>query len=203
MLRGHQGWFHDYNRVDPIGPNHTFDISMKRQAARVLVFNPDQQLLLINGVDPVQRSAPPWWEIPGGGIDPGEASIDAVRRELWEEAGIADATIGPCLWTQEVNYTFAGIKFHQQEFIHIAHFDGDQGAPGGLEALEQLAFGEQRWWNLDELRASPQRTIPYRLIEYLATAQEWLNATPPTPSSPFDMTPTADHIAAWNAMSSP
>lgn len=174
---------------------------MKRQAARVLVFNSDQQLLLINGVDPVQRSAPPWWEVPGGGIDPGEASIDAVRRELWEEAGIADANIGPCLWTQEVSYTFAGIKFHQNEFIHVAHFDGEPSPPAGLEALERLAFGEQRWWDIDQLRATPQRTIPYRLIEYLDTAQQWLTASPIVPTTPLDMTPTPDHIEAWHSFS--
>jgi 8-oxo-dGTP pyrophosphatase MutT (NUDIX family) len=33
------------------------------------------------------------WEIPGGTLEPGESYIDAIRRELWEEAGAQVQTL--------------------------------------------------------------------------------------------------------------
>ena len=58
----------------------------RRRAARVVVLDPLDRILLINASDPLHRNGPGWWEIPGGGIDHGESTEDAARRELWEEA---------------------------------------------------------------------------------------------------------------------
>lgn len=158
------------------------------------MLDPADRVLLINATDPFGRDRRGWWEIPGGGIDRGEQTEDAVRRELWEEAGIRDADIGPCVWTQTVRFTFAGLRFDQDEWVHVARCDGTTSRPGGLEALEALAFGEQRWWTLEDLLRERPRTIPYRLIEFL----------PPllggeVPDVPHDITPEAHHVEAWQA----
>ena len=50
---------------------------------------------MINASDPGDPSKEPWWEIPGGGMDPGETSADAARREIVEETGISDLELGP------------------------------------------------------------------------------------------------------------
>jgi 8-oxo-dGTP pyrophosphatase MutT (NUDIX family) len=165
---------------------------MRRRAARVIVFDPDDRLLLINATDPARRNGQ-WWEIPGGGLDPGEDSAEAVRRELWEEAGIRDAEIGPCVWTQTVSFTFGGWHFDQDEWIHVARCDGTSTGPRGLEMLEALAFGEQRWWSIDDVLSARLRTIPYRLAEFLP---DLLDAVP---AAPIDITPEDHHVATWHA----
>jgi len=140
----------------------------RRRAARVVAIDPQGRVLLINASDPGDPSKPSWWEIPGGGIDGGESSEACCARELWEEAGVRQAKIGPVIWTQHVNFTFAGYHFDQDEVIHVAWCDSSATVePEGLELFEAMAFKGQRWWTLDELLASDEPTLPPRLRELL------------------------------------
>jgi 8-oxo-dGTP pyrophosphatase MutT (NUDIX family) len=159
----------------------------------VVVFDPDGRVLLIQSRDPARRNRGHWWEIPGGGIDPGEATADAVARELWEEAGIREARVGPVVWTQAVNYTFAGWRFEQDEFIHVAHSPGGDTAPEALEYFESLAFGEQRWWHVEDVVEQNLRTIPYRMSEFLLQLRDGH-----LPTDPIDITPTELHVEHWH-----
>ncbi len=123
-----------------------------------MVLDQRDRVLLINARDPVQPAKGEWWEIPGGGIEAGESSAAAAARELFEETGISDAAVGPSVWQHRARYTFAGIRFDQLEHIHVARVgpvpESDPTyRPGGLEAMEALAFSGLRWWELDELAA--------------------------------------------------
>ncbi len=109
-----------------------------------------------------------WWEIPGGGLDRGEQSQDTARRELYEECGFADVNVGPCIWTQYVEFDFAMYHFKSDERIHVAYTDkAGEWDPQGLEALEAAAFDDARWWSVDELVTSDVATLPERLREFL------------------------------------
>lgn len=33
------------------------------------------------------------WQMPQGGVDPGEKTLDAAKRELWEETGVVESLI--------------------------------------------------------------------------------------------------------------
>jgi 8-oxo-dGTP pyrophosphatase MutT (NUDIX family) len=120
----------------------------------VVLLDPDDNILLLEASDPADRSKGTWWEIPGGGIEPGESSADAARRELYEETGIGDVDIGPCVWLQQVKYSFGGYNFDSVDHVHVARARTAQIGeyrPPGLETIEALAFKGFRWWTLPEL----------------------------------------------------
>jgi 8-oxo-dGTP pyrophosphatase MutT (NUDIX family) len=142
-------------------------------------------VFLIRNGDPADPSKPPWWEIPGGGIDHGETSADTARRELREEAGITRASIGPVVWVQHVEFAFGGLFFDQDEVIHVARTDQtDLRPPQGLEYLEAIAYQGARWWTLDEVVGSDQLFLPPRLPELLPAL-----VAGRYPDPPLDITP--------------
>jgi 8-oxo-dGTP pyrophosphatase MutT (NUDIX family) len=142
--------------------------TLRRRAARVVLLNGASQVLLLAASDPANRAKGSWWEIPGGGIDGNETSEEAARRELYEETGITQARMGPCVWTQHSVFDFAGLHFDQDEWVHLAWCDEAHDVqPAHLEMLEAAAFEGHRWWDLDQLLADPAHVLPHRLREFL------------------------------------
>ena len=142
-------------------------VFLKRPAARVVLLDREGRIFLVNAEDPLDPFKPPWWEIPGGGIDWGEDSATAAARELVEETGIEEVEMGPIIWTQHVQFTFGGYFFDSHEKIHVAWCDGGDYRPRHLEALEAAAFRGARWWALDDLMASDEPVLPALLREHL------------------------------------
>ena len=138
---------------------------IRRPAARCVLLDGAGRVFLIRSEDPIDPHKPEWLEIPGGGVGYGEDPATACRRELCEETGITDVEMGPCVWTQYVEYTFSGMRFESHERIYVAWCDGGEFRPRGLEALEAAAFIGARWWTLDELLANSEPTVPARLRE--------------------------------------
>ena len=62
-----------------------------RQAARAVLLDPDDRILLVRFEFP----AAAFWGTPGGGLDPGETHEQAILRELAEEAGLEGSCSGP------------------------------------------------------------------------------------------------------------
>lgn len=128
---------------------------MRRQAARAVVLDDHDRVLLIRAHDPFSPAKGEWWELPGGGMEPGEESGRAAAREVREETGLAGVEMGPCVWQHDARFTFAGMRFEQLEHIHVARWygTGDEGPyrPGGLEMIEALAFSGFGWWHASDL----------------------------------------------------
>lgn len=159
---------------------------IRRVAARVVCLNPSREVLMIRSSDPVDRSKPNWWELPGGGIDFGETAQDAILRELREECGVRNVEMGPLIWTQHARFTFAGWDFDQYETLYVAHSDGDSSGTTHLEALEAVAFQEMRWRSLEELMTDPLPTVPPRLREFIEPIVAGRYPAEPIDISPLD-----------------
>ena len=161
--------------------------AIRRPAARCVLLDREGRVLLIRAEDPIDPRKVPWWEIPGGGIDYGEDSGEAALREIHEETGIPNVEMGPCVWVQQVEYTFAGYRFESDDRIHVAWCDGGEYSPKGLEALEAAAFLGARWWLLHELLSDTEPTVPNRLKEFLPDLVRG-----DIPPRPIDISPHPD-----------
>ena len=119
---------------------------LTRTAARVVLVDHNDRVLLLSGTDPQVASR--WWITPGGGIEPGEDLPSAARRELAEETGLlldGDELVGP-IWRRTAQFVFTGIEYQQTEFYFAARTRQPQArsgsdtapafeAPGGSDGL--------------------------------------------------------------------
>ena len=84
------------------------------------------------------------WEIPGGRVRSGETTIDALRRELQEEAGLDLKKIGTCLSIQDILRNPA---------LHVVRLTFDVEIVGRLKSFTTNdEHDEARWFHRTELK---------------------------------------------------
>jgi len=94
------------------------------------------------------------WFTPGGGVEPGESVLEALRRELMEETGLVIDADPPHVWQQRV-----------VAVDHVTGFDGvindyflvrcNAFDPCGTLTPEELRaewLHEARWWSAAEIQ---------------------------------------------------
>ena len=142
-------------------------IPVRRRAARAVVLEPAGRVLLFRSHDPA-RPHRHVWHTPGGGVDPGEADRDAVRRELVEETGLA-AEPGPLIWLRHARFSFDGVLYDQEEvFFLVPVPEAFEPDVSGHNALEQEYLTGHRWFDVDQLRACQDLLAPPDLPDRLA-----------------------------------
>jgi ADP-ribose pyrophosphatase YjhB (NUDIX family) len=102
-------------------------ITLGRQAARAILIDDDDHLVLIKRTRPGQ---PPYWVTPGGGVEATDVSIEAaLHRELHEELG-AEASGAARVFLLS-SQTDAGVSVHH---IFVARMTKlDESARDGPE----------------------------------------------------------------------
>jgi 8-oxo-dGTP pyrophosphatase MutT (NUDIX family) len=141
----------------------------RRSAVRLVVLDEAGRMLLFHTREPAHPELGLWWELPGGGIDPGESYVDAAVRELREETGLTATRIGPPNWTRTATFRLGSIRRVQEEVVVTASVAGV--APvisvAGQFDYEREAYMSARWWSVAEVVATTERCYPGRLPELL------------------------------------
>jgi 8-oxo-dGTP pyrophosphatase MutT (NUDIX family) len=140
-----------------------------RSAVRLVVLDERDQVLLFHTRSTSYPELGMWWELPGGGTDPGESYVDTAVRELREETGLTANDIGPPTWTRTATYKEHGYRRVQDEVVVTAHVTGVAppiSVAGQLDD-ELAAYTDYRWWPLPALLATTERCYPGRLPELL------------------------------------
>lgn len=111
-----------------------------------------------------RRYRPFGWELPGGKLEPGESTLDALHRELAEELGVS-ARIGVELVGPLPG---GGWRLSGRHMMRVWFAQVDEGEPAPLEAHDEL-----RWLGRHQLYDVAWLPGDYPIIGALA---EWLNA---------------------------
>src|SRR3954471_5385075 len=73
-----------------------------RRSVRAIILDEEDRVLLCRFALPGPTGAVVVWAAPGGGVEPGETPLAALRRELPEEVGLVLGTDPPHVWHQRV-----------------------------------------------------------------------------------------------------
>lgn len=156
------------------------DGMLRRDAARVILFDPDGRTFLIRGHDIDDRNHC-WWFTVGGGIAPGEDAREGACRELAEETGLAVAPSrleGPVL-RRSAHFRFVRETRRQDEEFFILRLGREEAKAIGngreLTDLEQEVLDEFRWWPVAELAGLAERASVYP-IHFAELAARWVEA---------------------------
>ncbi len=156
--------------ADPGSGDEHYDL--ERSAVRVVLRDSGGRILLFRAVL-ASRSEAGWWELPGGGLDPGETYLEAAIREIREETGlvVGPGQISAPRWRRSATWSGRGIRRLQHEVVVQATVAGDRPeiTRTGQTAEELEEYVGARWWEPEAIRASAERFYPGRLPELLGT----------------------------------
>nr|WP_296070658.1 NUDIX domain-containing protein [uncultured Actinoplanes sp.] len=137
---------------------------IERQVVRAVVVDARERVLLLHSRDLSRPAIGEWWELPGGGLDPGESYLDAIIRELAEEAGLAvtPAQIGAPTWRRDSTFLYRGERRLNHEVVVPVRLDVDGPDVDGagrvdFEAEDYFGF---RWWPVGEVVTSTEVFYP-------------------------------------------
>ena len=142
-------------------PGATLNI---REAVRALVVDDLGRTLLVR----FEFTEGTRWALPGGGLDSGESHHQALRRELAEEVGLHDPTIGDHLWNRVQYFRFGQWDGQRERVFAVQAPQAFEPQP--LFSWEQLNAEhvfELRWWSVEELRTLQPPTAPRDLAGLL------------------------------------
>lgn len=111
----------------------------------VFVHRGEQVLLL-------RRARDGMWHIPAGGVDAGESTHDAARRELAEEAGLRASALDVLGYVCRYPIPADDRRTYPPGVVDIEHEVFAVPAPSGWEPRLDAEHTEHRWASFGEAR---------------------------------------------------
>lgn len=110
------------------------------------------------------------WQLPGGGVDPGEDLVEGMRREFLEETGYAceRSESAPFFMQQNQYYSY----YYERKWFYglLLYFKVNVDESTRDESLfEQHEMDAIEWMSLDEFLNQPHAHMLDELIRYLKT----------------------------------
>lgn len=138
----------------------------ERPTARVILLDPADRVLLLRGRLPAAPKGEGYWFPVGGGVEPGESLAEAAAREIREETGIVDFTLGPLIWRRQ------GVLKMPEPMLFLEHYFLARCASAdpvrdGWSAMEHDLLDDMRWWTQPELAATADAVFPPGLADRL------------------------------------
>jgi ADP-ribose pyrophosphatase YjhB (NUDIX family) len=109
----------------------------------------------------------------GGGIEFGESSRDALRREMREEVG-AEVENLELVGVLENIFTFEGARGHEVVFVYDAEFEDKSLYEGGELRVREAEINADlvaRWLSAEEMAERGVRLVPEALPGLLASSR--------------------------------
>ena len=152
------------------------DITAYRPCAGVMLANSQGQVFAAQRIDSKNLGG---WQMPQGGIDPGEDRQEAALRELREETGIAadkaqiiasmPYPVRYDLPDELIGKLWGGRYRGQEQHWFLARFTGED-ADIDLEAHHPPEFHCWKWVDPEEL---PDLIVPFKRDVYAAVVKEF------------------------------
>ena len=147
-----------------------------RGAAKVLLVDQHERVLLFCGIDRTRPDLSPWWFAAGGALEAGEGLGEAAVREVFEETGLRIADPGPVITTRRFEWEFEGCAYDQEESYFLVRTTAFEPFAAEWSDTERATMRGHHWWSIEELRATKEEVFPYGLAELV---EQYLAAEDP------------------------
>ncbi|MFI1769823.1 NUDIX domain-containing protein [Streptomyces sp. NPDC020800] len=137
-----------------------------RQAVRVVCYDRSGRVLLLRW----NLTGLPYWEPPGGGVEPGESPLDAARRELAEETGLPAHSVVDHYITVARDFAWFGTPCPRVErfFAAVVPEDEPEIRPSALTRHESSWLVGQGWFYPEQIPLLADHVEPPHLLRVIA-----------------------------------